>query len=153
MTEHRYLSWPGRGSVDATNGLQRKIQCIEEWTIPISSASASCCCPNFPLYALVPAMEALRIANQNHGRKLYDWILIAENDASVRSGNGMSLSVDATIADVASLPNVLVFGGNHPIQHLSKRLLNWLRRLGAPWLCHGRHRHRDIRTRRSGPPR
>jgi AraC family carnitine catabolism transcriptional activator len=85
--------------------------------------------PEFPLYALVPAMEALRIANQNYGRKLYDWILIAEKDASVRSGNGMSLSVDATIADVSSLPNVLVFGGNHPIQHLSKRLLNWLRRL------------------------
>jgi len=85
--------------------------------------------PEFPLYALVPAMEALRIANQNHGRKLYDWLLISESEASVRSGNGMSLSVDATIADVAALPTVLVFGGNHPMQHLSKRLLNWLRRL------------------------
>jgi len=85
--------------------------------------------PEFPLYALVPAMEALRIANQNHGRKLYDWILISETGPSERSGNGMSLSVDATIADVNWLPTVLVFGGNHPTQHLSKRLLNWLRRL------------------------
>jgi len=85
--------------------------------------------PEFPLYALVPVMEALRIANQNHGRKLYDWLLISESDTSVRSGNGMSLSVDATIAEVNSLPTVLVFGGNHPMQHLSKRLLNWLRRL------------------------
>lgn len=85
--------------------------------------------PEFPLYALVPAMEALRIANQNHGRKLYDWILIAEDGSSVRSGNGMSLSVDATIADVSWLPKVLVLGGNHPTQHLPKRLLNWLRRL------------------------
>lgn len=85
--------------------------------------------PEFPLYALAPAMEALRIANQNHGRKLYDWILLSEEGPSVRSGNGMSLSVDATIADVSWLPTVLVFGGNHPTQHLSKRLLNWLRRL------------------------
>ena len=85
--------------------------------------------PEFPLYALVPAMEALRIANQNHGRKLYDWILMSEDGPSVRSGNGMSLSVDATIAEVSWLPTVLVFGGNHPTQHLSKRLLNWLRRL------------------------
>jgi len=85
--------------------------------------------PEFPLYALVPAMEALRIANQYHGRKLYDWLLISECGTSVRSGNGMSLSVDETIADVNSLPTVLVFGGNHPMQHLSKRLLNWLRRL------------------------
>ena len=85
--------------------------------------------PEFPLYALVPAMEALRIANQNQGRKLYDWVLISEDGASVCSGNGMSLGVDATIADITWLPKVLVFGGNHPTQHLSKRLLNWLRRL------------------------
>lgn len=85
--------------------------------------------PEFPLYALVPAMEALRIANQNHGSKLYDWVLMSESGLPVRSGNGMSLSVDARIADVNWLPTVLVFGGNHPIQHLSKRLLNWLRRL------------------------
>jgi AraC family carnitine catabolism transcriptional activator len=85
--------------------------------------------PEFPLYALTPAMEALRIANQNHGRKLYDWMLVSENSQSVRSGNGMSVSVDATIAEVNWLPTVLVFGGNHPLQHLSKPLLNWLRRL------------------------
>jgi AraC family carnitine catabolism transcriptional activator len=85
--------------------------------------------PEFPLYALIPAMEALRIANQNHGRKLFDWVLISEDGSSVRSGNGMSLTVDATTKDITWLPTVLVFGGNHPIQHLSKRLLSWLRRL------------------------
>lgn len=86
--------------------------------------------PEFPLYALVPAMEALRIANQNHGRKLYDWLLLSESGSSVRSGNGMSLSVDATIKEISWLPTVLVFAGNHPTQHISKQLLNWLRRLG-----------------------
>jgi transcriptional regulator GlxA family with amidase domain len=86
--------------------------------------------PEFPLYALVPAIEALRIANQNHGRKLYDWLLLSESGSSVRSGNGTTLSVDATIKEVTCLPTVLVFAGNHPTQHISKQLLSWLRRLG-----------------------
>ncbi len=85
--------------------------------------------PEFPLYALVPAIEALRIANQNRDRKLYDWQLLSVSGTSVRSGNGMSLTVDATIDEVPWLATVIVFGGNHPVQHLSKRLLNWLRRL------------------------
>ncbi len=85
--------------------------------------------PEFPLYALVPAIEALRIANQNFGRKLYDWRLLSVSGASVRAGNGMSLSVDATIDEIPWFPTVIVFGGNHPVQQFSKRLLNWLRRL------------------------
>lgn len=85
--------------------------------------------PEFPLYALAPAIEALRIANQNHGRKVYDWLLLSETGPSVRSSNGMSLSVNATIKEINWLPTVLVFAGNHPTQHISKQLLNWLRRL------------------------
>ncbi len=85
--------------------------------------------PEFPLYALVPAMEALRIANQNSGTRIFDWSLIAEAGDSVMSGSGVSLSVDATVSEIDWLPIVFVFGGNHPTQHLSKKLLNWLRRL------------------------
>ncbi len=85
--------------------------------------------PEFPLYGLVPATEALRIANQNYGRKLYDWSLISEESSSVSSGNGMSLGVDTNIGDADSFPIVFVLAGNHPTQHLSKKLLNWLRRL------------------------
>lgn len=85
--------------------------------------------PEFPLYALVPAIEALRIANQNRSGKLYDWKLFSVTGEAVEASNGMSLTVDASIADVPWFPTVLVFGGNHPAQHLTKRLLNWLRKL------------------------
>ncbi|MDE0344494.1 MAG: GlxA family transcriptional regulator [Boseongicola sp.] len=85
--------------------------------------------PEFPLYGLVPATEALRIANQYNGRKIYDWLLISEDSVSVASGSGIALGADVTVRDVDWLPIVLVFGGNHPTQHLSKRMLNWLRRL------------------------
>ncbi len=85
--------------------------------------------PEFPLYGLVPAIEALRIANQNNGKKIYDWQLISETGGPVHAGNGVSLNVDATITNAGWLPIVLVFGGNHPTRHLSKGVLNWLRRL------------------------
>ena len=85
--------------------------------------------PEFPIYALMPAIEALRIANQNRGRDLYDWHLFSVTGKAVAAGNGMELKVDAAIADVPWYPTVFVCGGNHPLQHVDKRLLNWLRRL------------------------
>ena len=88
--------------------------------------------PEFPIYALIPAIEALRIANQNRGRRLYHWLLISLDGRRVTAGNGMSLTVDAAIGDIAWLPTVFVCPGNHPLQYVSKRLLNWLRRLARP---------------------
>jgi AraC family carnitine catabolism transcriptional activator len=85
--------------------------------------------PEFPIYALMPAIEALRVANQNRARRLYTWHLFSTDGKPVRAGNGMALGVEAAIADVAWFPMVFVCAGNHPIHHVSKRVLNWLRRL------------------------
>ena len=85
--------------------------------------------PEFPIYAVIPALEALRIANQNCGRRLYDWHLFSVDGAMVTAGNGMSLQVDSAIGDIQWYPNVLVCAGNHPLQHVSRRVLDWLRRL------------------------
>src|SRR5450631_4461186 len=83
--------------------------------------------PEFPLYALTPAIEALRIANQNSDRRLFDWQLISIDGKPVKAGNGMTLSVDGSIADVAWVPTAFVFAGNHPINHVNKRVMSWLR--------------------------
>ncbi|MGH6932531.1 MAG: GlxA family transcriptional regulator [Dongiaceae bacterium] len=85
--------------------------------------------PEFPIYALIPALEALRIANQNRGRKLYSWHLFSVDGKPVKAGNGMSLPVEAAISDISWFPTVFVCAGNHPTHHMSKHLLNWLRRL------------------------
>jgi AraC family carnitine catabolism transcriptional activator len=85
--------------------------------------------PEFPMYALIPAIEALRVANQNKGRKLYSWHLFSVDGKPVRAGNGMAVPVEAAIADVPWFPTVFVCAGNHPTHHIGKRLLNWLRRL------------------------
>jgi len=85
--------------------------------------------PEFPIYALIPAVEALRIANQNSGRRLYDWQLLSIDGGPVQAGNGMSLSVDEGLAEVRWIPTVIVCAGNHPLQHVNRRVLDWLRRL------------------------
>jgi transcriptional regulator GlxA family with amidase domain len=87
--------------------------------------------PDFPLYALVPATDALRIANQNSGERLYDWSFMSTGGGAVRANNGMI--VDETLAiGATALPRfVIVCSGNEPTQHLTRPVLNWLRRLAA----------------------
>jgi AraC family carnitine catabolism transcriptional activator len=85
--------------------------------------------PEFPIYALILAIEALRIANQNSGRRLFSWSLIATDEHEVPAGNGMTLAPHRTIATAGSPPTIIVCAGNEPMQHVTKPLLSWLRRL------------------------
>jgi len=87
--------------------------------------------PDFPLYAVVPAIEALRIANQNVGLALYDWRFVSADGGPVRAANGMSIEATTPFA-AAPVPDCLIVcSGNEPMQHLSKALLSRLRRLAA----------------------
>ena len=74
--------------------------------------------PEFPMYALIPAIEALRVANQNKGRRLYSWHLFSADGRPVKAGNGMAVPVEAAVADVPWFPTVFVCAGNHPTQYL-----------------------------------
>ena len=85
--------------------------------------------PEFSLYGVVPAIEALRVANQNYGSKLYNYQLISVEGSEVAASNRMNIPVDGTIATTPFLPTVIVCAGNQPTQHITKALLNWLRRL------------------------
>ena len=87
--------------------------------------------PDFPLYAVVPATEALRIANQNAGLGLYDWRYVSVKGGAVRAGNGMSIEATSPVGAGPRPECLIVCGGNEPTQHLDKRLLAWLRRLAA----------------------
>ena len=87
--------------------------------------------PDFPLYAVVPATEALRIANQNSGLSLYDWRFVSARDGAVRSSNGMAIEATVPIEATEDPDCVIVCGGNEPVQHLGKPLLAWIRRLAA----------------------
>jgi len=85
--------------------------------------------PEFPLYAFVLATEALRVANQNAGERLFSSHLITLDGRPVPAGNGMTVVPDLAIGDAPFLPTVIVFACNHPEKHVSRKLLAWLRRL------------------------
>lgn len=90
--------------------------------------------PEFPMNAMILASEALRIANQNSGRRIFDWHMVSERGQPVRASNGMWVTPDAPVADLHGADVVLVFEGNLPTQHNSPSLLGALRtahRFGA----------------------
>ncbi|HEX3348650.1 MAG TPA: GlxA family transcriptional regulator [Acetobacteraceae bacterium] len=87
--------------------------------------------PDFPLYAVVPATEALRIANQNARVALYDWRFVSVGGGPVRASNGMWIEAASAVTGGALPDCVIVCSGNEPMQHLARPFLAWLRRLAA----------------------
>ncbi|MFO1075280.1 MAG: hypothetical protein U1E17_21820 [Geminicoccaceae bacterium] len=79
--------------------------------------------PEFPIYALILAVEALRVANQNAGRRLFATRLFTADGKPVAAGSGAELAPDSGIAEVRFCPTVLVVAGNQPTQHLGRGLL------------------------------
>jgi transcriptional regulator GlxA family with amidase domain len=90
--------------------------------------------PEFPINAFILATEALRIANQNSGRTLFDWTVFSEEGQPVRASNGMWITPERAIGEMQHADFVLVFEGNLPTQRNSAKLLAALRaaqRFGA----------------------
>ncbi len=83
--------------------------------------------PEFPLAALVLASEALRIANQNSGQKLFEWQFVSETGRQMRASNGMWFAADCDLASADEADVCLLFEGNLPTQHISQKLLGYLR--------------------------
>jgi len=90
--------------------------------------------PEFPLNALILASDALRIANQNSGRRFFSWCFVSETGEAVRASNGMWFGADCAIQDMPVGTAYLIFAGNLPTQRNSPKLLAQLRqaaRFGA----------------------
>ena len=63
--------------------------------------------PEFPLNALILASDALRIANQNSGRRFFSWCFVSETGEAVRASNGMWFGADCAIQDMPLGPPIL----------------------------------------------
>lgn len=81
----------------------------------------------FPLNALILASEALRIANQNTGSRIFDWSFVTEDGNPVRASNGMWMSADCRISEMPAADVYLIFEGNLPTQLNSPKLLGVVR--------------------------
>src|SRR5436305_6433329 len=83
--------------------------------------------PEFPINAFVLAREPLRIANQNSGKRLFDWSFASETGQPVRASNGMWVDVEHKLGSLPRADFLLLFEGNLPTQRNSQRLVAALR--------------------------
>jgi transcriptional regulator GlxA family with amidase domain len=87
--------------------------------------------PQYALYGLIPLIEVFRVANQNAGKRLFNWSFVSENGSPVESGAGMTINADMSIYSDFPFDLLLIFSGNDPTSFFSKRFIGWLQRLHA----------------------
>lgn len=83
--------------------------------------------PEFPMNAFIMATETLRIANQNSGQDLFEWIVISDQGALVRASNGMWVTADHDLAQFPRCDFLMVLEGNLPTQNISATVRGALR--------------------------
>ena len=90
--------------------------------------------PGFPMACLTSAIEPLRAANEISGRRQFEWRLVAENHAPVRSSAEVRFEPDVTLADCDGLDHLYILsppnGGFADPRHGQARL-RWLERTGV----------------------
>ncbi|WP_372835632.1 GlxA family transcriptional regulator [Pontibacterium sp.] len=82
---------------------------------------------NFTMISLASAVEALRMANQLSGEKLYNWHTLTIDGQPVSASDGIQITPDASVADQVELDTVIVVGGVNVTKAYNKAHLNWLR--------------------------
>ncbi len=82
----------------------------------------------FTMLCFACAVEALRIANRQAGRTLYDWKLVGEAGDWAICSNGTAFRLDGGLDESVRGDVVLVCGGIDVAEASTRRVLNWLRR-------------------------
>lgn len=96
---------------------------------PPAKAYAFLLVPGFSTLGFSCALDALSLANHHpSGRKYYTWRLLSESGAPVVAYNGVTVSVDSGLAELARDETLVVCAGEKAGQGSTKTLLNWLRR-------------------------
>ncbi|MFD2207681.1 GlxA family transcriptional regulator [Kiloniella antarctica] len=100
--------------------------------------------PKFSLIAFTSAIEPLRLANRESGKKLYSWNLVSADDQPVMSSCGIPISPTMNFDDPHSFHTAIICSGEDAHKNTDKRIHSWLRRvermgtdIGA--LCTGAH--------------
>ena len=90
--------------------------------------------PGFPMACLTSAIEPLRAANEIIGHKAFEWLLVAENAAPVRSSAEVRFEPDVRLADCGDIDHLYLLspptGQFDDPRHAPARL-RWLDRTGV----------------------
>lgn len=83
----------------------------------------------FAMIALASTIEPFREANWILGRNVYDIKVVSQDGKPVKSSNGMSINVDASIDEVGASSMVIVCSSWDPHLYTTSRVVSWLRKL------------------------
>lgn len=87
---------------------------------------------HFTLISMSSAIEPLRMANRLCGREVYRWRTLSETGRAVTASDGISVNVDAGIADPDALRGIdalIVCGGWNIEKNTTDAVDRWLRQL------------------------
>lgn len=90
--------------------------------------------PGFPMACLTSAIEPLRAANEISGRRVFDWCLVAETGAAVRSSADVRFEPDVVLAECAGIEQLYLLSpptGRFADPRRSQARLRWLDRTGV----------------------
>jgi transcriptional regulator GlxA family with amidase domain len=90
--------------------------------------------PGFPMACLTSAIEPLRAANEITGKREFDWKLVAETKAPVRSSAEIGFEPDVTLQEVEGLDQVYLISPPTAVfadPRRSPARLRWLDRTGV----------------------
>ena len=89
--------------------------------------------PGFPMACLTSAIEPLRAANEIMGRREFEWQLVAETHAPVRSSADVQFQPDVTLTDLAGVDQLYLISpptAEFADPRQSPARLRWLDRTG-----------------------
>ena len=81
----------------------------------------------FPVNSFILAQESLRIINQYKLDEIFKSKIVSEEGKNVRSSNGMWWKPNYSLKDLFIPDYLVIFGGNLPIQKISKNILSSIR--------------------------
>ena len=81
---------------------------------------------HFTMIALASSIEPLRMANQLSAEPLYSWSLVSEDGQAVTASDGLSLTPDMSIQDIANFDIIIVAGGVDITRTYTAKQASWL---------------------------
>ena len=83
--------------------------------------------PGYSMMTLAAMIDPLRQANEQTGRKLYEWSLFSIDGGPVTCSSDIALDVDFDLNAEVYPDVVMVCAGYHPQRNVNKSILAWLR--------------------------
>jgi AraC family transcriptional regulator, glycine betaine-responsive activator len=87
--------------------------------------------PEFTMIGFSAGVEPFRLANRLAEKTLYACDVFSEDGAPVKASNGLSVNVDGSFNDIQGLETIFVCSGLNVKAHISKALIQKLRRLAS----------------------